>query len=228
MFCTRTGAGNTYKQEYKNWDGANLLSADETILYSSGSPVVGSAKGYCYDANDQVTNVYEYGFQTEGTYAADACGTTTVLTGFPMGQMNTSYLGPVRRETDTVYQPYYSTSSGENGQIFTANGTHIVDAPETVTVPNPAGGNPIKQTTYLYDQSGTLSTVTAENLVALTAPPSPPWPSSPPVPSRGNITTMKRLISGTSTVATTTYALPVHGRRLLRLRIHAVTQPAAM
>lgn len=59
------GSGNTLKSEYKNWDGANLLSADETVLYSGGLPSEGSAVGYCYDANEQVTNLYEYGFQTE-------------------------------------------------------------------------------------------------------------------------------------------------------------------
>jgi len=170
------GNGKSYKEVNKNWLTPQVMAGEQTILYdSSGNRSVGSATGYGYDSNEQPTGVGEYGFQTEGTY-----------TGTCPSNFNCSYIGPLRRSTTTVYHPYFTWNGGTPP---TWTGTHIVNAPDSVTVADGSGAT-VKQTLYSYDQN-TLQSSGAINLTN-------------PGTTRANTTTMQRLISG-STYATTTY-----------------------
>jgi RHS repeat-associated protein len=173
------GSGKTYKAVNKSWASPHVMLGEQSILYDNvGTAKVGSAARRCYDANEQVTNVYEYGFQTEGSYPGDpSCST---------GGLNSSYLGPLRRQTATSYHPFFQWTANPP----TATGTHIVNAPDSVTVADGSGAT-AKQSLYTYDQSS-LQPSGAINL-------------SNPGSTRANITTLQRLISG-STYAKTTYS----------------------
>jgi RHS repeat-associated protein len=180
----KDGAGKTYKVENKSWINSHLMSRDQTILYdSSGNPTVGSMVLRCFDANEQVTNSFEYGFQTEGTYP----GTPGCFSA-PTGTVNTSFMGPLRRQTTTVYHPFFSWNGNNIPPTYT--GTHIVTAPDSVTVADGSNAT-VKQTLYAYDQYTPLQASGAINLSSVSG-------------ARANATTVQRLISGT-TYATSTY-----------------------
>jgi RHS repeat-associated protein len=166
------GGGSTYKTEAKTWLTPQVMLGDQTIL-DNGQ---GTTTERCYDANEQVTNVYEYGFQSEGGYPGNpACYSATGL--------NTSAMGPLRRQTTTAYHPFW------NGTTLT--GTHIVNAPDSVTVAASGSSPTAQQTLYTYDDYSVRPS-SAFNL------------SSPPGSFRGNATTIQKLISST-TYATTIY-----------------------
>jgi RHS repeat-associated protein len=178
------GSGNTLKTENKEWAGQYAMSAQQTVLANG----LGSTKLLCYGTfgglpiPGTVTDVYEYGFQTEGTYPGDppslsqswpngyACPSTAVL--------NTSALGPLRRHTHTAYHD------------FGAPGTYILDHPDNVIIYD-GSGNQAEQTMYAYDAGTVSASGAATGLV------SPPG-------LRGNTTSIQHLISG-STYATTSY-----------------------
>ena len=175
------GNNNTFKTINKTWKNAHALLGEQTIL-DNGQ---GTATERCYDSNEQVTNLYEYGFQSEGTKPSDPTCYTSALTN-GVGSLNNSAIGPLRRQTATTYYPFYSWS------FPNWSGTHIVDAPQNITVSD-GSGNLAKQTVYNYDQDA--SSLQGSGAIDLT---------SPPGASRGNVTTLQRLISG-STYVTSTY-----------------------
>ena len=175
------GAGKTLKEVNKTWLNPHVMLAEQTILYdSAGNRSVGSATYHCYDANEQVTNLYEYGFQTEGSKPADP---TCYSSPTKVGSLNTTYIGPLRRQTTTAYHPFFSW----NPPSWT--GTHIVTAPDSSTV---ADGSNVtaSQTLFTYDQN-VLQTSGAINLTNTGT-------------TRANATTVRHLTSG-STYATITY-----------------------
>jgi YD repeat-containing protein len=178
------GTGKTYKEINKTWLSPHVMLAEQTVLYdSSGNRNAGSATVRCYDANEQVTNAYEYGFQSEGSYPGDQTCYSSVT---KIGSLNNSYVGPLRRQTTTAYHPFFTWNGGTPP---TWSGTHIVNAPDSVTVADGTGAT-AKQTLFSYDQN-TLQSSGAINLTNSGS-------------TRANATTLQRLISG-STYAKTTY-----------------------
>jgi RHS repeat-associated protein len=176
--------GSTYKTVNKVWGNPHLLLAEQTILDNGQSN--GSVR--CYDSNEQLTNLYEYGFISDGGVYSDpsSCfnSSGTVLT--------TSDIGGLRRQTTTGYKQFFFPSDGTlNPASWT--GTHIVNAPDDVTGVKVADGSGIKaqQALYTYD-SGSLQTSPSPVNHAVVGS------------TRANVTTLKRLISG-STYATTSY-----------------------
>jgi YD repeat-containing protein len=118
------------------------MSAQQTIL-DNGQ---GTTELYCYNSFEQVTNLYEYGFQSEGPYPGNpSCVSSSGL--------NASALGLLRRQTTTAYHAFSA-------------GTHIVNSPDSVTVAD-GSGNTVKQTTYTYTDTVQSSGTT----VGLVAPP---------------------------------------------------------
>lgn len=159
------GSGKAFKSVNKTWLTSHVMASDQTIMYDTlGNPGLGTANVRCYDSNEQAIGSYDYGFQTEGSYPGNSCGGVV-----------SSYAGPLRRKTSTVYH------------VFT--GTHIVNAPDSITISD-GSNNIVKQTLYAYDQTA-LRASSAINLASVTG-------------ARANITTLQRLISG-STYTTTKY-----------------------
>jgi hypothetical protein len=120
------GSGHTLNTVNKTWLNPFTMSGEQVIL-ANGQ---GTTKLYCYSSNEQVTNEYEYGFQSEGTYPGNpSCVSSSGL--------NTGALGPLRRQTTTAYQSFTP---------------HIVNAPSNITVAD-GSGNTAKQTLFSYDQT---------------------------------------------------------------------------
>jgi len=173
------GNGKVYKEVNKTWLTPHAMLAEQTILYdSSGNRNAGSATVRCYDANEQVTNAYEYGFQSEGSYPGDQSCYASVT---KIGSLNNSYLGPLRRQTTTAYHPFFTWNGGTPP---TWSGTHIVNAPDSVTVADGTGAT-AKQTLFSYDQNSLQSS----GAINLTNPGS----------TRANVTTLQRLIAAAPT-----------------------------
>jgi RHS repeat-associated protein len=172
----QNGSGSILKTINKTWANFRQLIGDQTIL-DNGQ---GATTLRCYNSDEQVTATYEYDFQQNGPKPSDpSCVSSSGL--------NQSAIGPLLRETATIYQPFFQGFS--NGQI---SGTHIVVAPQTLTVLDGAGAT-AKQTNFFYDQNA-LQPSGAINL------------ASPPGSAKGNITKIQRLVSGTNTFVTTTYS----------------------
>jgi RHS repeat-associated protein len=165
----KNGSGTTYKTVNNAWRTTQVLASDQTILDNSQ----GTTTLRCFDPNEQVTNIYEYGYQSEGSYPGNPSCTSS-------SGMNTGALGPLRRHTTNAYHPFWNNSL--------ETGTHILNAPDSVTVAN-GSGTTGKQVLYTYDQS----TPTSSGAINL----------SNPGTTRANATTIQQWISG-STYATTT------------------------
>lgn len=192
------GNGKIYREVNKTWLNPHTTLAEQTILYdSSGNRNAGSASVRCYDANEQATNGYDYGFQSEGSYPGDQSCYSSVT---KIGSLNNSYIGPLRRQSATAYHPFFTWNGGTPP---TWSGTHIVSAPDTVTVADGSGAT-AKQTLFSYDQNG-LQPSGAINLTN-------------PGTTRANATTLQRLTSG-STYAKTTYNYYDTGQ------VHTMTDP---
>ena len=124
------GAGTTLRTVNKTWKNTFVENGDQMVL-DNGQ---GRTKLYCYDGNEQVTHLYEYGFQSEGSYPGDpSCVSSSGL--------NTTARGPLKRQTTNVYQSFTP---------------HIVEAPASVTVAD-GSGKTAKQTLYTYDESSLQS-----------------------------------------------------------------------
>jgi RHS repeat-associated protein len=137
------GTGHTLKTSNKKWLNVYVSTGDQTIL-DNGQ---GAAVLRCYDSNEQLTNVYEYGFQSEGSKPADpSCVSSSGL--------NTSAIGPLRRSTAIAYHNFLGASPS----------THILNAPASVTIYD-GSGNRAKQTTIAYSES-VVSSGTATGLVS--------------------------------------------------------------
>ena len=89
------GAGKTFKTVYKAWQNSHVMAAEQNILYdAAGSVSVGNARVFAHNGNEQVTGVFECGFQTEGSIDPSCSG---------FG--NPSYIGPLRRHATTMFFP---------------------------------------------------------------------------------------------------------------------------
>jgi RHS repeat-associated protein len=174
------GTGNTLKTVNKTWLNRFAMIGEQTILDNGqGSTIL-----RCYDSTNlnRVLAEYQYGFQSEGAKPADpACALLPY--GSPSGStlsygLNTSAMGPLRRQTATVYHNF-------------GTGDNLLDAPDSVTTSD-GSGNKVKQTTYTYTDT-VQSSGTGVGLVA------------PPQAHRGNVATAAKWITG-STWATTSYA----------------------
>jgi RHS repeat-associated protein len=165
------GSNHTLKTVEQTWANVYISTGAQTIL-NNGQ---GSATLRCYDGNDQLTALYEYGFQAEGAKPADpSCVSSAGL--------NTSAIGPLRRQTGVAYQNFLGGTPS----------TNIVNEPSSVTVYD-GSGNQDKQTTYSY--SNTVQTSgTTKGLV------NPPG-------VRGNVSSITRWLNsgGTSPVTSYTY-----------------------
>ena len=174
------GTGNTLKTVNKTWLDRFAMIGEQTIL-SNGQ---GSTTLRCYDSANlnRVLGEYQYGFQNEGAKPADpACAMLPY--GSPSKStlsygLNTSAMGPLRRQTATVYHNF-------------GTGDNLLDAPDSVKTYD-GSNNPFKQTTYTYTDT-VQSSGTGVGLV------------TPPQAHRGNAATAAKWISG-STWATTSYA----------------------
>ncbi len=135
--------------------------------------------------------------------AASPCNSTAVT--LPITQVSRiTTLGTSTRQSKTVafYNSYglpteldeYDYGSGAPGSLTrktvtvynTSLGNGIVDRPSTVTVYN-GGGTTIAQTTYSYDQTSVVATSGTPQHVGITG-------------SRGNATTVSRLVAGSTTL----------------------------
>lgn len=134
------GSGNTLKTVNKTWKNAFAMVGEQTIL-DNGQGITSLR---CYNGGEQVTDVYEYGFQSEGSKPADpSCASSSGL--------NTSAIGPLKRHTATVYHNFA--------------GPGPINEPDSVTVYD-GSSNQVKQTTFTYDANGVVSSGTATGLVA--------------------------------------------------------------
>ncbi len=125
------GSNQTLKTVNKTWLNAFAMIGEQTIL-DNGQGITSLR---CYDSNEQVTHLYEYGFQSEGAKPADpSCASSTGL--------NVSAIGPLRRHTQTVYHNFLGATPS----------THIVNEPDTITVYD-GSGNQVKQTTFTYTET---------------------------------------------------------------------------
>jgi RHS repeat-associated protein len=137
------GGGHTLKTVNKTWLNLFALMGEQTIL-DNGQ---GIASLSCYDANEQVTNAYQYGFQSEGAKPADpSCASSSGLT--------VSAIGPLKRQTTTVYHNFLGATPS----------THIVNAPDSATAYD-GSGNPVQQTTFAYDANSVVASGAATGLV---------------------------------------------------------------
>lgn len=141
------GSGHTLKTVNKTWlNGSNpfALLGEQTIL-DNGQ---GMTSLRCYDANEQVTHIYEYGFQSEGAKPADpACASSNGLT--------VSAIGPLRRHTAPAYHNFLGGTPS----------THIVNEPDTVTVYD-GSSNQVKQTSFTYDGNAVVASGAQTGLVS--------------------------------------------------------------
>jgi YD repeat-containing protein len=173
----QNGTGTTtFKTVSKTWKSVRALLGEQTIL-DNGQ---GTATQRCYDANEQVTNLYEYGFQSEGTKPADpSCYSTAVQ----VGVLTNTAIGPLRRQTTTTYHPFFQWNSGS------PTGTHIVNTPDSVTVAD-GSGTTAKQTTFTYTNSTSASGAVTSLVI-------------PPGSDRANIASVSRLATTGSSVTNT-------------------------
>lgn len=163
------GSGHTLRTTNKTWIDAFRLSGQQDIL-DNGQ---GNASLRCFDGNAQLTDVYEYGFQAEGAKPMDPpCVSSAGLT--------VSAIGPLRRHTSTAYHNFVGAMPS----------THIVNAPDSVTVFD--GPTQVKQTSFQYDGSMVAPSGTATGLVAVTT-------------LRGNPTSVTRWLSTGSPVTKYAY-----------------------
>jgi RHS repeat-associated protein len=174
------GSSNTLKTVNKKWASQYAMAAEQTILDNG----LGTTELLCYGVYGGVpipgivTDTYEYGFQTEGTYPGDPPSSSGVYLCPSSTGLNSAALGPLRRHTKTVFHNFGAA-------------TYIENAPDSVAMYD-GSGNAVKQTTYTYADT-VQSSGTAVGLV------------SPPEPHRGNVASLSRWASG-STWDTTTYS----------------------
>jgi len=136
------GGGKTWKTVNKTWEDVFRLIGEQVVL-DNGQ---GKASLHCYNGNSQISDVYEYGFQGEGSKPPDpACATYSL----PLSSGLTSAIGPLRRHTAIAYHSFLNTN--------------IVNEPDGVTVYD-GSGNQIKQSSFVYDGSSPVPSGAA-NLV---------------------------------------------------------------
>ena len=176
----KDAGGAVLKTENKTWKNAFAIIGDQTLL-DNGQ---GSAVQRCYDINEQISNVYEYGFQSEGTKTPDpACYTTLFQNGSASNgalPLNNAAIGPLRRQTTTVYHSFPSP-------------TYIVNEPDGVTIAD-GSGRQVKQTTFAFDGSALQPSGATTGLVPVSG-------------ARGNVTSVTNWLNmgGTSPVTTYVY-----------------------
>jgi RHS repeat-associated protein len=130
----KDGAGTVLKTVNKTWFNQYLQAGEQTIL-DNGQ---GTTKLFAYDANEQLTDVFEYGFQSQGSYPGDpaqtapnngatpgaSCTTGSLVKGSPFyataSGLVASAIGPLLRHTVTVHHDFGCT--------------HIISAPDSVSV----------------------------------------------------------------------------------------------
>lgn len=185
---TNPQTATTLKTVNNNWLNYLTKSAEQTILDNGQA----TTTVRCYDQNEQVIGVYEY----EYGFAGDGSASPLPSCSSNPGNLNQAAIGYLKRVTQTQYSPYYqglppytvSSVVGYTGNIL---GTHIVNAPNSVTVQD-GSGSTAQQTTYIY----TDAVATSGTATGLT---------SPPGPNRGNISSIERGASTSNYLTTTTY-----------------------
>jgi YD repeat-containing protein len=141
------GSSNTLKTVNKTWFDQYTMIGDQTIL-SNGQ---GMTTLRCPDSDDRVLAMYEYNFQSAGPAPTDpSCvALSSATTGVTLSTgLNVAAIGPLLRQTTTVYHAFSETN--------------ILDDPDSVTV----AGNPVAQTNYLYDGSAVMPSGAQTGLVA--------------------------------------------------------------
>ena len=181
------GSGNTLKTLYQSWWNAYSVVGSQTVLANGQA----TTELRCFDTNEQVTKLYEYGFASEGSYPGDPSSCLSPPSQgsqLPLSSYGPAAKGPLRRETVTAYHPFFQGFSS-GGNLL---GTHIVDEPDSITVYD-GSANQLKQTTFGYDQTAVVASGAQTGLV------SPPG-------ARGNTTSVTEwLSSGSSPLTTYTY-----------------------
>jgi RHS repeat-associated protein len=138
------GSGHTLKTVNKTWLDVFSMVGEQTVL-DNGQ---GMTSLRCYDANEQTTDLYEYGFQSEGAKPADpSCASSSGLT--------TSGIGPLRRHTVTAYHNFLGGTPS----------THILNEPNSITVYD-GFNNQVSQTSVTYDANSVVASGAATGLVA--------------------------------------------------------------
>lgn len=167
----KDGTGKTLKQLAKSWMNTFSMTGQQSVL-DDGSA---TTEYYCFDANEEITSKSEFGF------VSDPGGAGTVPSCYPSsaGTLDTTKLGPSRRQTSTAYHAFWNPT--------TLTGTHIVDSPDSVTVTD--GTGVLSQTSFSYTDSVTGSGASV-GLV------------TPPGLNRGNILSITKRIDATSSTAT--------------------------
>ena len=169
------GAGHTLQTVNTTWFDQYNMMGHQTVL-DNGQ---GKTTLQCLDQFRNVTDIYEYDFQSQGAKPSDPSCSSASPSTLSSG-LNVSAIGPLLRHTSIVYHPF-----------FTANSTYITDEPDSVTVVD-GSNNRISQTSYQYDQSA----VSGSGAVSLVAP----------AGARGNATSVSQwLNTGGSLLTTYTY-----------------------
>lgn len=141
----QNGSGNALRTLNQQWISIYSASGSQTVL-NDGPTTQTMTTLRCYDSNEQMTQLYEYGFPAEGSYPGDpSCASSS---GLPAAK------GPLQRKTVTAY---YNFMGGTPS-------THIVNEPNSITVSN--GSSNLKQVTYAYDVSNITPSGAATGLVA--------------------------------------------------------------
>lgn len=183
-------SGTVLETVNKTWGDVRHVIGEQTILFNpQGGNGQGSAKQYCYDANEQLVGVYEYGFPGAVSKPADpACYTNA----FNLGSgaqgdpgLANSQIGPLMRTTITALHNFAAANPP----------THIANEPDSVTVYNGSNvsSNQVMQSSFIYDGSA----VVGSGVTTQTGLGSPPG-------VRGNATSITRS-SNTGASPTTTY-----------------------
>lgn len=175
------GSSHTLKSVNKTWKNLAALLAEQTTL--DGDTNHGTTTLRCYDANEQVTNLFEYGFPANGS---STLPTGTLSNGSscapapspasPGGPI--TGVGPLARQTVSAFHNFVGTSPS----------THIVNEPDSVIVSD-GSGNTARKTTFGYDANAIQPSGAATGLIT-------------PTTQRGNVTSIARSINASSSATT--------------------------
>jgi len=172
------GSQNTLRTINKTWNSTSRLVGEQTILDNGQGITTLRCWGFY---SHEVEGFYEYDFQQNGAKPSDpSCSEQPVSVGGNTlsAGLNTSAIGPLLRQTATVYHTFPLSPSPIE--------------PDSVTVYG-GSGNQLQQTTYAYDATSVVASGTATGLVA-------------PPGSRGNATSVSRWLNTTNSNLTTTYS----------------------
>lgn len=164
------GGGRTLRAVYQTWANERELAGQQEQLDNGQN----SAALYCYNSDERRTESDRFDFQRQGAAGPAPGCYSTASPALPGGW------GPLLRRTVTAYHNFMGGTPS----------THIVNAPDSITVYN-GSANTVAATTFAYD-AGSPASSGAINLVAAPG-------------LRGNPTSVAKWVGGSNWL-TTNYA----------------------